>query len=744
MWKLLKVVILTSSMIFSCGVQAQEKQDAPQRLLSARQSLTRFQTSALPADQSPDYITALVHYRAALELLRHTPEHVEYLPALLEFARLHESQEKWNDAAIYYGRAVQVLEQNHLKNHALRAEISARLAYLQLAGEVAGLAIIHARESLVFCAQLEVQQQTCMIAPKRVLADAYFRLGDYAQAAGLYQLLASVDQASYTASTIVGSQSYFRLRYWLSKMKAKDLSQAQAREALQGIDEMASQLPCEREQDLCRELLNGAVDFALYLGELEDAQARMQFAFSKRTAILPLSKRPGREWVSFAQIQLARGDLQQARVSLINALADMGDFYPERSIKFKTLAQYYRQMGNTKAEIFFLKRASVWALYAARHYRLFDAQYGRIFLAGHTDLFRRLSSLLFEQKRNVEALDILDMYKENLFLDYSGELPNAMRSAAHTKHGMTWKMRYYAALEQVYALIGKGDWSHLNQLDLLSDGDEKRLTPLHPSPQKMEQSVAIFTRFLDQFEEDFAKDHPVVPDEESEILVEQKRAMIKHPRAAMIEYLVNEDKLYIALLTHDRAIKSFVHELSQKRLNELVHAHRQAILNRRDTRPIARQLHQILMQAVRPELERRGIKELVLFPDPALHSLPFAALHDGRHYLVQDYAIQVVNQVEQVEHPQLESKVVASIFGNTLADDELSALPAVRDEVKALQNELKKKGVKTELFLDQQFDLHSFEAAVRERHQILHLATHYKHHAQKQEESYFLTGQKTA
>lgn len=719
---------------------------SPTLLLSARQAVSRFQLSGLPAHESADYITALQDYRRFLGGLGEEPDTPAYFPALLEFAALLESQDRWHDAAIYFGRAARYLARVQSTDWALRAAMSARLAYVHWFGQVMALAVDHAKEALDYCAKLSSESTACMMLPKRVLADVYFRMGDFRKAAELYQILADVDPSKYQAQVVLVSQDYFRLRYWLAKLKMKSLSETQIRNALSALDLSLAGRHCDGkiEQDVCRELRNGTVELAIALGDWQAAQWRSDVALAQRAKVVVITKHPSREWVVAAQVQLARGDLAKARISLIQALADYGDSFPERSVKFKTLAQYYRQTGQTNAEIFFLKRASVWALYGARHLRLYDAQAGRVFLAGYTDIFRRLSSLLFEQNRLIEALDVLDLYKENLFLDYSGELPNAMRSAAHTAHGMTWKNRYYADVGQVVDLIGKGEWSHLYQIDLPDSGGGVKIAPTTPSQENWNQSVAIFTQFLDQLEQDFRQDHAVVPDEESVQVFEQKHAMIKHPRAALVEYLFNEDTLYIALLTHDKAIKSFKIAVPQQRLTELLYVHQQAILSRRDTRPVARQLYQLLIGSIQPTLLQQGIKELVFFPDPVLQSLPFAALHNGKRYLVEDYAIQIVNQTEQIERAEAPSKAIASLFGNAQPSEALPELPAVRGEIKALQAELKRKGMVTEVFLDKAFDLTEFEAAVRDRHQILHLATHYKHHAQKPDESYFLTGQNTA
>ena len=734
-------------MSLTSDAQARSNEEITQHLAQARQSLVLFRASHLTGDQSQDYLSAILHYRDSLALMRAKPDHPEHLAAALEFARLLVSQKQWIDAANYYGRAAALLEKSGSKDFAVLAEVSARIAFAHLQSQVLGLAMVHARESLQYCARLSEQQAPCMVAAKRVLADASFSLSDYPQAASLYQLLAQADERTYSSDQVTGSNAYFLARYWQSQVRSRAWNADQAQQALQALDDLLPHVSCAQLVEACRELRQAGAELARLTGDLNLANQRIRFALSQREPVLPLSNRPSREWVLAAQIQLERGELEQARTSLIHALADIGDPYAERAQKMRTLALYYQKKGMSKHEIFWLKRTSVWALYAARHYRLSDPKTGRIFLAAQSEVFHRLSRLLLEQKRLVEALDILDLYKENQFLDYSGELPNVMRSAPHSEHGMRWKLRYYADTAKVSEKIGRSEWGHLYQLSEQESEQKaqfkKTLANSSLSEQNQQERVAIFQQFLDDFEADYAGDHAIVPDEESEQVLAQKRAMLKHPRSALLEYLVSEDKLYIVLLSKEKTLRSYGLDITAKKLKQWIHLHRQATLTKHDTRIVAKALYRVLIQPVIKELKRLNIQEILIFPDAELQALSFAALYDGQRYLVQDYATKVVNQTEQVEHPKSESKAVASVFGNTLASEELPDLPAVGTEAKALAQLFKTNGKKLVLYLDQDFDLQAFENAVHERHHILHIASHYKHQAGQHEDSYFLTGTNT-
>jgi len=55
------------------------------------------------------------------------------------------------------------------------------------------------------------------------------------------------------------------------------------------------------------------------------------------------------------------------------------------------------------------------------------------------------------------------------------------------------------------------------------------------------------------------------------------------------------------------------------------------------------------VRPARAQLAARGIRTLVFVPDGALRTIPPAALHDGQHYLIQDFAVAVTPGLTLVE-----------------------------------------------------------------------------------------------
>jgi len=68
----------------------------------------------------------------------------------------------------------------------------------------------------------------------------------------------------------------------------------------------------------------------------------------------------------------------------------------------------------------------------------------------------------------------------------------------------------------------------------------------------------------------------------------------------------------------------------------------------------AQQLYDWLIKPIRGLLAEQHINTLVVVPDGALRTIPFAALHDGKRFLIQDYAVAVAPGLSLVEPRPIE------------------------------------------------------------------------------------------
>jgi CHAT domain-containing protein len=135
----------------------------------------------------------------------------------------------------------------------------------------------------------------------------------------------------------------------------------------------------------------------------------------------------------------------------------------------------------------------------------------------------------------------------------------------------------------------------------------------------------------------------------------------------------------------------------------------------------AQQLYQWLVQPVEDELQQHSVKTLVFVLDGSLRNVPMAALHDGQHYLIEQYQIAITPGL-QLLHPSTAQprRLRALVGGVSEGVNNLEPLPGVAQEVDQIS-----RALPAEVLLNQSFTLRSLKQEVdRTPFSILHLATH--------------------
>ncbi len=135
----------------------------------------------------------------------------------------------------------------------------------------------------------------------------------------------------------------------------------------------------------------------------------------------------------------------------------------------------------------------------------------------------------------------------------------------------------------------------------------------------------------------------------------------------------------------------------------------------------AQQLYKWLIAPIEADLKAQGINTLVLSVGPGLRSLPLAALHDGKQFLVEKYSIGLIPSLNLTDtrYRSLKNARILAMGASTFTD--LNPLPAVPTEIATIVQD----AWQGQSFLNEDFTLNKLRA---ERHQkpfsIVHLATH--------------------
>jgi len=95
----------------------------------------------------------------------------------------------------------------------------------------------------------------------------------------------------------------------------------------------------------------------------------------------------------------------------------------------------------------------------------------------------------------------------------------------------------------------------------------------------------------------------------------------------------------------------------------------------------AQQLYNWLMRPMEGFLDSRGVKTLVMVPEGALRTIPISALHDGKQFLVERYAIATTPAIKLTQQTGESNSDNLLIGGLTEAVQGYSSLPAVEQEI---------------------------------------------------------------
>jgi CHAT domain-containing protein len=128
-----------------------------------------------------------------------------------------------------------------------------------------------------------------------------------------------------------------------------------------------------------------------------------------------------------------------------------------------------------------------------------------------------------------------------------------------------------------------------------------------------------------------------------------------------------------------------------------------------------------VMRPIDAELSGHGITTLVFVPDGVFHTVPLAALYDGRHFLIERYAVATVPGMRLVDpRPLAQESRRMLAAGMSESRDGFPGLPNVPDELDDIQAIEHSTNL-----LDAAFQRQRFTRSLRETdYTMVHIASH--------------------
>ncbi|HEX5218352.1 MAG TPA: CHAT domain-containing protein [Verrucomicrobiae bacterium] len=135
----------------------------------------------------------------------------------------------------------------------------------------------------------------------------------------------------------------------------------------------------------------------------------------------------------------------------------------------------------------------------------------------------------------------------------------------------------------------------------------------------------------------------------------------------------------------------------------------------------AQQLYDWFIRPIQGFLKENQINTLVVVSDGALRTIPFAALHDGEQFLVQNFAVAVVPGLSLVDPKALERKKVRLLLnGVSRSVQNFAPLDFVTNELSSIDHTYS-----SEILLNEQFTLAALQNKLRdEQFSVVHIASH--------------------
>lgn len=194
------------------------------------------------------------------------------------------------------------------------------------------------------------------------------------------------------------------------------------------------------------------------------------------------------------------------------------------------------------------------------------------------------------------------------------------------------------------------------------------------------------------------------------------------PHTAALYPIVLPDRLAL-LVSFPDGLRVYTSPVPARDLEAETRALRRK-MEKRTTREYLRHARQLYDWVVRPaqaDLDRAGVKTLVFVPDGMLRTIPLAALHDGKAYLVERYAVATSPGLTLTDPRPLAGVAPRVLLaGLTESVQGFAALPGVKKEIEEIAALL--PGT---VLLDETFQSARFRDDLAARpYTIVHVASH--------------------
>lgn len=366
------------------------------------------------------------------------------------------------------------------------------------------------------------------------------------------------------------------------------------------------------------------------------------------------------------------------------------------------------------------------------------------FLQDKSQVYRALADLLIEQGRLAEAREVLNMLKEEEYYDFirvSSAAETRIQGMPFTAQEAPWHERMQQRLNEL-ARVG----NELTELERkaklgLGDAEKARVAALSNERNIAARRLEQFYRDLEAAFSGTRRDGDQVAGANESLRALQKTLARLGNGVVALHYVMAENRLNVILTTPKSQVARSV-TLESRDLDTKIEFFRNALRNPSiSAEPMARELHRLLISPLAADLDQAQARTLMLSLDGNLRYIPFAALHDGTRYLIEQYDLALYTEVARDnlhQRPGTDRSVAG--LGVTRQIEDFEPLPAVKAELESIVKQGAVGLVRGELRLDQQFSAKSLREALAKKHPLVHIASHFVFRPGNESTSFLLLG----
>ncbi len=451
-----------------------------------------------------------------------------------------------------------------------------------------------------------------------------------------------------------------------------------------------------------------------------------------------------------AGVEARLGKPDDALNSALHGLRNLaqGNAPDELRTSLEALAMLLKAQGNAPAAILFAKKAVNTQQEIRARNRGLPPELAASLAERYRGLYLFLADLLIGQGRIEEAQRVLDLIKGQEMLDFvrggsnpppaDGRAPST-QTERQALNGIEALLKQpFATAAELEALLAKAKAGPLDDLGKVRLGQLKAAFNAHYKSFQTDVKTLI-----DGLERETAAVQGEIVQLHLDMLGQTRKKLKPfHGEAVLLQIASLNDAVHIFLTGPNTQVHREM-PMPRAALAKLAFEGWSATAR---AAPAAdeklRKLYDALIRPVEGDLRHSGARVVMLNLEGFLRYIPFAALNSGERYFIEDYALAMQTPAAETVYAKGDRDRARAVgFGVSDALGDFAGLPGVAAELETIFEGSDNDGVFAgKPRLNRDFDADQFAAALEERPEFVHIASHFKLEPGDESQSFLLLG----